>query len=616
MANKLTNNPQEENELDYDIVPTHLAVEAMRDNGYKDAAYAVAELMDNSIQAGAKVVELLCAERETQIEARKRRRIEQIAVLDNGCGMDADTLRLALQFGNGTRLTTGKQSGIGRFGMGLPASSISQCTRVDVWTWQDGPESAIHTCLDLDAIRKNRETCVPKPKKLAIPQMWRDVSDDFGKTGTLVVWSNLDRLMWKTAGALIDNSEFIIGRMYRRFLDKNKVRLRLAAFNVDDHQDFSIDRPVLPNDPGYLMDETSCPAPYDKTPMFDPWSGEHFERTFTLNFRGKKHDVTVRLSCAKPEPRAVPLPGSTAYGRHAGKNVGVSVVRAERELELDQGLVIAYDPRERWWGVEVSFPPSLDELFGVSNNKQSARNFAGMTRLDIEGMLKGGRTLNSLKAELTEDEDPRAPFIDIVTAIDTQINQMRRVIKAVTAGKRTKTGRYDVPQAEQTATDRTRERIEEGHVGASDKDEDLPVATRVEQLEGALVDAGVEQKEAEELAATTVEVGLKYLFAKSELDTDAFFSVRPKGGAMFITLNTDHPAYDNLVEVLDQSTEGATEEDLAERLNNAASGLRLLLMAWARYEDELPDNSKRKRDAQETRKDWGRIARAFLSQAE
>ena len=31
----------------HDIVPTHLVVKAMRDSGYKNAAYAIAELMDN-----------------------------------------------------------------------------------------------------------------------------------------------------------------------------------------------------------------------------------------------------------------------------------------------------------------------------------------------------------------------------------------------------------------------------------------------------------------------------------------------------------------------------------------------------------------------------------------
>ena len=53
----------------YDIVPTHLAVQAMRDNGYRNAAYAIAELMDNAVQAGASQVELLCAERTGHAQA-------------------------------------------------------------------------------------------------------------------------------------------------------------------------------------------------------------------------------------------------------------------------------------------------------------------------------------------------------------------------------------------------------------------------------------------------------------------------------------------------------------------------------------------------------------------
>ena len=66
--------------------------------------------------------------------------------------MDADVLRMALQFGNGTHLTEETQEGMGKFGMGLPSSSISQCRHVEVWTWQAGPESAIYSYLDLDRI--------------------------------------------------------------------------------------------------------------------------------------------------------------------------------------------------------------------------------------------------------------------------------------------------------------------------------------------------------------------------------------------------------------------------------------------------------------------------------
>jgi hypothetical protein len=34
-------------------------------NGYKNAAYAIAELMDNAVQAGATLVELICVEKES-----------------------------------------------------------------------------------------------------------------------------------------------------------------------------------------------------------------------------------------------------------------------------------------------------------------------------------------------------------------------------------------------------------------------------------------------------------------------------------------------------------------------------------------------------------------------
>ena len=54
----------------HDIVPAHLAVQAMRDNGYKNAAYAIAKLINNSIQAGATQVKLLCGEKKQQVGLR------------------------------------------------------------------------------------------------------------------------------------------------------------------------------------------------------------------------------------------------------------------------------------------------------------------------------------------------------------------------------------------------------------------------------------------------------------------------------------------------------------------------------------------------------------------
>jgi len=78
-----------------------------------------------------------------------------------------------------------------------------------------------------------------------------------------------------------------------------------------------------------------------------------------------------------------------------------------------------------------------------------------------------------------------------------------------------------------------------------------------------------------------------------------------------ITLNTSHPAYRNLVEVLESDETTTDVEKLQDRLSRASDGLKLLLSAWARYEDELPDGVQRTR-AQDARVDWGRMARLFL----
>jgi hypothetical protein len=282
-----------------EIVPAHLAVQAMRDNGYKNAAYALAELMDNSIQAGATQVELLCAEREI-IDQRRRMRIDEIAVLDNGSGMNADVLKKALQFGNGTHLTADQQTGMGRFGMGLPSASISQCKRVDVWSWQNGDRSALHTYLDLDKITSQEQRGIPEPAPQDIPDIWRKVGTSWGKTGTLVVWSKIDRAMWRTAQAIITNSEFIIGRMYRKFIVDGTVSIRLASFNIDQPRVITKEQWAKPNDPSYLMAHTSCPAPFDATPMFDKWD---IEWQPEILFEGKKHTVTVRFSLAKKDAR-------------------------------------------------------------------------------------------------------------------------------------------------------------------------------------------------------------------------------------------------------------------------------------------------------------------------
>lgn len=598
--------------MDNSIVPAHLAVKAMRDNGYKNAAYAIAELIDNSIQHGATKVELLCAEIDVQFNMRNVTRVNQIAVLDNGKGMAKDVLRMALQFGNGTHLEAANQKGIGKFGMGLPSSSISQAKKVEVWTWQNGIESAICSFLDIDKIIAQEMKEVPEPVKKEIPEMWRTAGKAFGKSGTLVVWSNIDRCIWKTAGAIIENSEFLIGRMYRKFIKDNQAEIKMVAFKESNPAALTKSITARPNDPIYLMENTSCPAPFADKAMFDKWGGDDFEVKFSITYKAQKHEVVLRFTIAKLEAREGYNPGDKPHGKHAKNNIGVSVLRAERELDLDQAWVVQYDTRERWWGVEIEFPPALDEIFGVTNNKQFAHNFSELGKIDLDELTKDGKSIIQLREELEQEGDPKALLIEIAQKINSQLSNIRAIIRTQKQDEERGAKRHTATNsAEQIATEATKERIEEGHTGTSDEQEKKSEAEKKAEITKSLENEGVTN--AAEVVDWLFKNNLKYSFVDADIESTAFFSVKSKGGKILISLNTSHPAYHKLVEVLEESTEGATQEDLQRRLSNASEGLKLLLMAWARYEDEQPDG-KLKTSAQESRQDWGRIARQFLQE--
>src|SRR5436190_23843885 len=114
---------------DCSIIALDKFIQATRDSGYKGTASAISELVDNSIQAGARRISITVI-----APAPGDEKTIEVSVLDSGCGMDPFTLRQALRFGGSTRF--GDRSGLGRYGMGLPNSSLSQARRATVYTWQ------------------------------------------------------------------------------------------------------------------------------------------------------------------------------------------------------------------------------------------------------------------------------------------------------------------------------------------------------------------------------------------------------------------------------------------------------------------------------------------------
>ncbi|MGW2628518.1 ATP-binding protein [Streptomyces chattanoogensis] len=612
----------------YPIVSSDMTVKAMRDSGYKSTAHAIAELIDNGIEENANLVELFAVECTQRRSERARYHVEKIAVMDNGDGMDHETLRRSLRFGVGSRQ---ERKGIGRFGVGLPNSSMSQCQRVDVWSWQNGPENALHTHLDLEEI-SGKDAQVPEPRHDPVPEEWQNLSQGLGPSGTLVLWTNLDRVQWVGAETTLRKTEELIGRIYRRFIADGRCRIRLVPVHGWDILE---ERDALPNDPLYLTERTSTPFPFDTKPMFRAYGGGTVGKVGVEEFMvegldGKKYPVRVRASIAedasrRPDVEGQPWPdnisptmkpGATPWGKHAARNLGVSLIRADRELDLDKGWVSAYDPVERWWGIEIEFDPQLDEVFGVTNNKQSATAFSELAHFNWTEEADGtGLSWGEFKEQLAEDGDPKLKLMDIVYQIrEKLISKLRKDLEDQTRGTGTSRKRHEKAEAQAEQAVKKR-RVE---VGPS-RTETLEEESSPEESQQLQFDSLVETHKYPEADAKRIieETMAQHrhvrLLTSRNPDSPAFFNIEFIPGMLQVALNMDHPVYNDLVAVLDSDAEGASQRELADRLERAASAFKLLMFSWARFEDELPEDSKTKDRVKKMRQDWGRLASEFFT---
>src|SRR5262249_36777067 len=135
---------------------------ATRDSGYKGTTSAVAELVDNSLQAGAGQV---------QIWVDKNPNDEThpivVAIQDDGHGMDASTLRQALRFGGTTRFND--RGGTARYGSGLPKSALSSALWAAVYA---GSRTGIPLMsqLAVHKIPAGEKTTPPEPRPTEFPR--------------------------------------------------------------------------------------------------------------------------------------------------------------------------------------------------------------------------------------------------------------------------------------------------------------------------------------------------------------------------------------------------------------------------------------------------------------
>lgn len=593
-----------ENKKNYHIFSGSKFIESMRSGGYKDTSYAVAEIVDNAIDAGARHVEIMC---QDKINHTGRNTLDKIAILDDGQGMNSDELRSALLFGDGTRGSNSKD--IGKYGMGLPNSSLSQCKRVDVYTWQNNSEP-IHCHMDVDEVKKGK-TEISKPEIEKIPKSWIDAANNLSKqSGTLVIWSKLDRCSWTTSKKVLEHSTYLIGRIYRKFLAQKDITIDMIRFKEDDSQEV-VDKEsnhMLPNDPLYLMAPSSTPGKWAKEAMFKPDTNP--EERYSIRFDEKIHEIVVRYSIEKDELRAREHKdqGFTDHGNHAGKNEGISIIRADREIQLDN-FGIPNDPRHRWWGVEIDIPHTIDLLVGLTNNKQHVVTLATLLRATSRAADDISRNMLDEEEEGADVDKARIDLIIMCRDIHAHIRSMASRIRATRAGIRTSTKKNPIDEKIEAGIEQAQK---EGKISHSEKDrKDKTKEQRIIEITERLEQEGKDNESAKKTAEQWVNSNKGFDFVSAELDGGTFFSAENIGGIMRVKINSKHRAYKNLILLTDSNEhEYLTNE---ERLELTKDGLMLLLASWVRFED-LIENDKRREDVQNIRIDWGRELNTFLDQ--
>jgi hypothetical protein len=385
------------------------ALVSQRAAGYKNTAYALAELIDNSFDANAKNVHIIFLEKNIN----QRRKVDEVLVFDDGDGMPVDILQGALQFGNTTNndieevVRTRRK---GKFGYGLPNASLSQCQSIGVYSWKK-KDSINYVYLDLDELKQTESIDIPKVTKQNLPAYFNGIFGDIPKSGTIVSWKNCDRLSHVRGLSITKNSIDILGRLYRHLLEEGK-NVTFTIYEYMPEQRAYIKQgtseKLRPNDPLFLMNNstisntlwgnsTAGGAVGKSAEIYGQFVSaidkclptnkmlEEYCHPYEFRWKGKSYtfEITTSVVFSDIQMPGQSRGGSTDVGKCYGtkESIGnISFVRADREIAAGHfGFYNRTVLEQRFWSIEVKFDADADDLLGVHNNKQGIE-FTIMTR--------------------------------------------------------------------------------------------------------------------------------------------------------------------------------------------------------------------------------------------
>lgn len=540
--------------------------ESLRYNDYS-AQNGLGEIVDNSIEAGAATIEVKFTIEKVRKPGKKKASdsITEIAVIDDGCGMDADTLHKCLVLGESIRNSKGENLGIGRFGVGMTLGGISLATRIEVYSRTRSDENFLYTYIDLTDIRNRELVCIPVPAVTEPPEEY--AKQLHNSSGTIVILKQCDRVDEK-----FEDLSNYLGRTYRKFIERG-LKIKLNGSLVYLHDPLYIAGPTI-FDRQRLENEG----------VMEPKATLLGESRITLEIPdsdGKTADVVIRMSLLPKEWRTEIGAGGSAEAkkRRIDKNEGVSILRADREVLYNhvpyitgkRGVARSLDI-DRWWGCEISFPPELDNYFQVRYIK------------------RGAEPIPSLRDQIRE-------------VISKTVNTARNIVQEDWAKERTaedaKAGAFEKAEETMAHAERT--------LPKSKKGKNLTRKTEEKKLDNVASAAlGEEKNDPEKKERKKAEIRKKpYSIELVSYDRTMLFETVYLLNNTIIKLNVNHPFYQKVLQPLcgnlDEASCGSfTVRKMRDDFKNA---VLLLLFAYAKAESMYGDEHESMFDSLRTQ--WG-----------
>lgn len=315
---------------------------SMRDLGYS-LETAVADLIDNSISANATNIEIFCVSNIKH---------PYLAIIDNGKGMRKEEMMLAMRHGSTSPNKKRKSNDLGRFGLGLKTASFSQCKRLTVASSRKGQYCSTEWNLNiinekddwlLSILNKDEISNLPHIKRL-------------GKTGTLVLWRELDRLFEGRTGIKrqeivnekIDILEKHLSLVFHRFLSGELRRREKITISINGHNVESFDPFCRKNSATQVLPDETVRI-NGRTVRVQPFILPHHSK-----LSAKEHDFYQERS-------------------DFVANQGAYIYRSGRLMAWgDWFRLIPKGEATKLARVRIDFPNDLDEVWGIDIKKSRA----------------------------------------------------------------------------------------------------------------------------------------------------------------------------------------------------------------------------------------------------